>query len=160
MILMKIIILVILIIFLIFLIWQAFFKKSKSSSYIKREEKKDLKSSFFSMLIDIAESESLTKEDRNKVYKEFLDLVQLLKSIDSMELSNLTRHEIEKFVNDYLNNLVKGFKNSKEKDVNKLLEGIKIIKRELEKIEKNYRDNSTDLEKEIEFLKRKFLVKE
>jgi polyhydroxyalkanoate synthesis regulator phasin len=157
MILMKIIILVILIIFLIFLIWQAFFKKDKASEYrAKSEEKRDLKQNFLSILIDIAESGNLSKEERNRIYKELLDLVQLLKSIDSMQISNITRHEIEKIVNDYLIRLVKGFKSSREKDVDKLLEGIRIVKKELEKIEQTYRDNSSDLDKEIEFLKRKF----
>ena len=52
--------------------------------------------------------------------------------------------------------LVLSLANSDNKNIDKLLEGINIIKSQLEKIYNDYIQNNLDLEKEMEFLKRKF----
>jgi len=158
MIIIKFIILLILIIVLLFLIWKTFFAKKKKEDYTPKAEPEDIKEKIFNLLIELAEDDRLKKEDRIKIYDKFEELIQILKTLDSMEINSVTRYEIEKIVSDYLYKLVRGFLNSPDRNIDLLLEGIDIIKAQLEKIKETYDTNREDLNKEVEFLKRKFLV--
>ncbi len=155
----RLILLIILIALLIFLIWYFFIKPTEREKIIEKTEtlpKKSIKDKIFDILIKITLDDDLTKRDRNRILNKIEDIVGILKNIDSSEISTITKHDLEKLIGNYLVNLVNTFVEEDKKDVSKLIEGINLIKGELEKIYENYKTGKTDFNSELEFLKRKF----
>ena len=155
----KLILFIIWLLLVGFLIWFFFIrKKENNNSQLKndKEKKENLKDKFLLILIEIVKIPDLSQKDRKKVYDELEEIVNILEKIEKIEIPSVKRYEIEKMIGDYLYRLVLSLNNSKSKDVNKFLEGVSIIKTQLEKIYNDYIENNLDLDKEIEFLKRKF----
>ncbi len=142
-----------------FLVWYFFIKdKSDSNKGRTKNEKEtsNLKDKFLKILIEIIKIPNLSSKDRKKIYDELEKIADILEKIEGTDIPSVKRYEIEKLIGDYLYRLVLSLNNSEQKNVEKFLEGIDIIKTQLEKIYNDYIQNSLDLDKEIEFLKRKF----
>lgn len=142
-----------------FLVWYFFIKDKSDSSKGKTKNEKgtsNLKDKFLTILIEIIKIPNLSSKDRKKIYDELEKIADILEKIEGIDIPSVKRYEIEKLIGDYLYRLVLSLNNSEQKNVEKFLEGIDIIKTQLEKIYNDYIQNSLDLDKEIEFLKRKF----
>ncbi|RUM60456.1 MAG: hypothetical protein DSY66_04370 [Persephonella sp.] len=146
------------ILIIVFLIWFFFLRNRKKSeeNIDLKSEKIDIKEKIFSILIEIYKLNNLSSNERNKIYDKLEEIINLLEKLDEIDIPQISKYEINKLIGDYLYRLILSLKTSKSQDIDKLLEGIDIIKTQLEKIYNNYIDNSLDLESEIEFLKRKF----
>ncbi|RUM62299.1 MAG: hypothetical protein DSY59_00475 [Persephonella sp.] len=142
-----------------FLVWYFFIKNKSDSNKGKTKSEKgtsNLKDKFLTILIEIIKIPNLSSKDRKKIYDELEKIADILEKIEGTDIPPVKRYEIEKLIGDYLYRLVLSLNNSEQKNVEKFLEGIDIIKTQLEKIYNDYIQNSLDLDKEIEFLKRKF----
>jgi len=142
-----------------FLVWYFFIKNKSDSNKGKTKNENgtsNLKDKFLTILIEIIKIPNLSSKDRKKIYDELEKIADILEKIEGTDIPSVKRYEIEKLIGDYLYRLVLSLNNSEQKNVEKFLEGIDIIKTQLEKIYNDYIQNSLDLDKEIEFLKRKF----
>jgi len=146
------------ILIIVFLIWFFFFRNRKKSeeNIDLKSEKIDIKEKIFSILLEIYKLNNLSGNERNKIYDKLEEIVNLLEKLDEIDIPQISKYEINKLIGDYLYRLILSLKTSKNQNIDKLLEGVDIIKNQLEKIYNSYIDNSLDLESEIEFLKRKF----
>ena len=142
-----------------FLVWYFFIKdrlNSNKGETKNENETSNLKDKFLTILIEIIKIPNLSSKDRKKIYDELEKIVDILEKMEEIDIPSVKKYEIEKLIGDYLYRLVLSLNNSEQKNVEKFLEGIDIIKTQLEKIYNDYIQNSLDLDKEIEFLKRKF----
>ncbi len=142
-----------------FLVWYFFIKDKSSGNKDKTANEKEasnLKDKFLTILIEIIKIPNLSSKNRRKIYDELEKIVDILEKMEEIDIPSVKKYEIEKLIGDYLYRLVLSLNNSEQKNVEKFLEGIDIIKTQLEKIYNDYIQNSLDLDKEIEFLKRKF----
>ena len=155
----KLLIFLIWLLIVAFLVWYFFIKDKSGGNKGKTKSEKEtsnLKDKFLTILIEIIKIPNLSSKDRKKIYDELERIADILEKIEGTDIPSVKRYEIEKLIGNYLYRLVISLNNSEQKNVEKFLEGIDIIKTQLEKIYNDYIQNSLDLDKEIEFLKRKF----
>ena len=112
---------------------------------------------------ELINNKYLSKDDKEKILREINSILLKVKQIEELKevkkIPEFEVYEISKLVNTLVSKILTTFlKEPTEENITKLFEAINITKSEVDRVYKNYiGDPSEKLEKEIEFLKRKYL---